>query len=149
MKIELINCPYCETEQKVFHLNYNALQFLRKNFQNNENVLSLRNYYYAHNFVKNFNCKNCKETLTVYYNSETYQYFIQGQKLVQIQEQIKRIRLKIKKLRKKIIITYNQKIIDLLKLEIEKEVETLNQFIEQDVQIRDSRPLQLSQVVNS
>jgi transposase-like protein len=149
MNIKLVNCPYCETEQKVFYLNYNLGQLCKRNFQNNEKVLALRNYLNTHNFVKNFNCKNCNETLTVYYNSETYQYFIQGQKLTQIQEQIKKIRLKIKKLRKKIIITYNQKIIDLLKLEIEKEVVSLNHFIDQDEKIKNSKPLKLSQVVNS
>ena len=149
MNIKLINCPYCETEQSVFYLNYNLGQLLKRNFQNNEKVLALRNYLNTHNFVKNFNCKNCNETLTVYYNSETYQYFIQGQKLTQIQEQIKKIRLKIKKLRKKIIITYNQKIIDLLRLEIEKEVKSLNHFIDQDVKIKNFKPLKLGQVVNS
>jgi ribosomal protein S27E len=149
MNIKLVNCPYCETEQNVFYLNYNLGQLLKKNFQNNEKVLALRNYLNTHSFVKNFNCKNCNETLTVYYNNETYQYFIQGQKLFQVQEQIKKIRLKIKKLRKKIIITYNQKIIDLLKLEIEKEVESLNHFIDQDEKIKNFKPLKLSQVVNS
>jgi allophanate hydrolase subunit 1 len=149
MNIKLVNCPYCETEQRVFYLNYNLGQLLKRNFQNHEKVLALRNYLNTHNFVKNFNCNNCNETLTVYFNSETYQYFIQGQRLTQIQEQIKKIRLKIKKLRKKIIITYNQKIIDLLKLEIEKEVKSLNHFIDQDEKIKNFKPQKLSPVVNS
>ena len=109
----------------------------------------MRNYVNPNKFIRNFNCKNCKEKLTVYYNIETYQYFIQGEKLIQIQEEIRKIRLKIKKLRKKIIVTYNTKIIDLLKSEIDKEVQSLDHFITQDVQARTSQPLQLNQAVNS
>ena len=42
-----------------------------------------------------------------------------------------------------------QKIIDLLKSEIDKEVQSLNHFITQDAQARASQPLQLNQAVNS
>ena len=122
---------------------------LKKIDPSNEKVLVLRNYVNPNKFIRNFNCKNCKEKLTVYYNIETYQYFIQGEKLIQIQEEIRKIRLKIKKLRKKIIVTYNTKIIDLLKSEIDKEVQSLDHFITQDVQARTSQPLQLNQAVNS
>lgn len=149
MKIELINCPYCEIEQKVFHLNYTFIQLLKKIDPSNEKVLLLRSYVNPNKFIRNFNCKNCKEKLTVYYNNETYQYFIHGEKLVQIQEEIRRIRLKIKKLRKKIIVTFNTKIIDLLKSEIHKEILALDHFIAQDVRERTKSTLQLNQAVNS
>ncbi len=149
MQIELINCPYCEIKQKVFHLNYTLIQLLKKIDPSNEKVLVLRSYVNPNKFIRNFNCKNCREKLTVFYNTETYQYFIQGEKLIKIQEEIRKIRLKIKKLRKKIIVTYNTKIIDLLKSEIDKEVQSLNHFITQDAQARASQPLQLNQSVNS
>lgn len=149
MKLELFNCPYCEIKQKVFHLNYTLIQLLKKINPSNEKVSLLRIYVNPNKFIRNFNCENCKEKLTVYYNIETYQYFIQSEKLVQIQEEIKKIRLKIKKLRKKIIVTYNEQIIDLLKSEIDKEIQTLNHFISQDVQQRTNQPLQLDQAVNS
>jgi hypothetical protein len=149
MKIEFINCPYCGIEQKVFHLNYTLIQLLKKIDPSNEKVLLLRSYVNPNKFIRNFNCKNCKEKLSVYYNIETYQYFIHGEKLIQIQEKIIRIRQKIKKLRKKIIVTYNTQIINLLKLEIDKETLALDHFISQDVQERNKKTLQLDQVVNS
>ena len=139
MKIESINCPYCETEQKIFYFNYNVTQFLKK-VSNDEKIVPLRFYINPHKFIKNFNCKNCKEILTIYYNSETYQYFVQGEKLVQIQEEIRKIKLKIKKLRKKII--------DMLNSEIDNETTSLDHFIQQDLKVRNTHPLQLSQVVN-
>lgn len=111
MQIELINCPYCEIKQKVFHLNYTLIQLLKKIDPSNEKVLVLRNYVNPNKFIRNFNCKNCKEKLTVYYNIETYQYFIQGEKLIQIQEEIRKIRLKIKKLRKKLLSLIIQKLL--------------------------------------
>ena len=147
MKIESINCPYCETEQKIFYFNYNVTQFLKK-VSNDEKIVPLRFYINPHKFIKNFNCKNCKEILTIFYNSETYQYFVQGEKLVQIQKEIRKIKLKIKKLRKKIIVTYNQKIIDMLNSEIDNETKSLDHFIQQDLKVRNTHPLQLNQVVN-
>jgi len=149
MKINFINCPYCETEQNVFHLNYTLIQLLKKIDLGDKKILLLKSYVNSNKFIRNFNCKNCKEILTVYYNTETYQYLVQGEKLVQIQEEIRKIRLKIKNFRKKIIVTYNEKIINLLKSEIDKEVQALNHFIAQDIKARTTQPLQLNQAVNS
>ena len=99
MNIKLLNCPYCDSEQKVFHLNYSLIRLL-ENFESKK-VVVLYNYSNPHKFIRNFNCKSCSEILSVYFNTETYQYFIEGQKLLKIKNEIRNISVKIKKLRKK------------------------------------------------
>ncbi len=85
----------------------------------------------------------------IYYNIETYQYFIIAEKLFELEEKIKKIRIKIKKIRKKIIVTYNQKIIELLKSEIDKEEQSLNHLVAQESQARSQQTFKLDHVVNS
>lgn len=144
MNIKLLNCPYCDSEQKVFHLNYSLIRLL-ENFESKK-VVVLYNYSNPHKFIRNFNCKSCSEILSVYFNTETYQYFIEGQKLLKIKNEIRNISVKIKKLRKKIIVTYNKKIIEFLQQEIVKEELSLNKFIEQQEKVRSKQPLQLQQI---
>ncbi len=149
MKIELINCPYCEAAQKVFHINYTFIKLLKEISPTNKQIFILNNYTDPNKFIKNFNCKNCNEKLMVYYNIETYQYFIRAEKLFELEEKIKKIRIKIKKIRKKIIVTYNQEIIELLKSEIDKEEQSLNHLLAQESQSSSLQTFKLDRVVNS
>ena len=68
MSTTLVNCPYCNSNQKIFHISYNLKKFLN-NFKK-EKTFILGTYNKKQEKIKKFNCSNCSETLFIYYDIE-------------------------------------------------------------------------------
>ena len=81
MKITLVNCPYCNLNQKIFHISYNLKKFLN-NFEKLEIfILGKFNKYQE---IKKFNCDKCSMTLLIYYDIEKSKYFVNGERLEEL-----------------------------------------------------------------
>ena len=74
MRTTLVNCPYCNSNQKIFHISYNLKKFLN-NFKQ-EKIFILGTYNKKQEIIKKFNCNKCSETLFIYYDIEKSQYFV-------------------------------------------------------------------------
>ena len=110
MKITLINCPYCNLNQKIFHISYNLKKFLN-NFEKLEIfILGKFNKYQE---IKKFNCDKCSLTLLIYYDIEKSKYFVNGERLEELRNSSTDTKKDIKILKQKLFENDNEQIKDL------------------------------------
>jgi len=86
MSTTLVNCPYCDSNQKIFHISYNLKKFLN-NFKK-EKIFILGTYNKKQEKIKKFNCNKCSETLFIYYDIEKLQYFVNGERIEELRNAI-------------------------------------------------------------
>ena len=119
MSTTLVNCPYCDSNQKIFHISYN---------------------------LKKFNCNKCSETLFIYYDIEKSQYFVNGERLEELRNAILEKKRGIEILKKKLVENINEQIKDFLQIKIIKEEEELNHLIQNEKELTKSAPKEDTQV---
>ena len=132
MKITLVNCPYCNLNQKIFHISYNLKKFLN-NFEKLEIfILGKFNKYQE---IKKFNCDKCSMTLLIYYDIEKSKYFVNGERLEELRNSSTDTKKDIRILKQKLFENDNEQIKDYLKINIIKEEEKLNHLIQREKEL--------------
>ena len=132
MKITLVNCPYCNLNQKIFHISYNLKKFLN-NFEKLEIfILGKFNKYQE---IKKFNCGKCSMTLLIYYDIEKSKYFVNGERLEELRNSSIDTKKDIRILKKKLFENDNEQIKDYLKINIIKEEEELNHLTQKEKEL--------------
>jgi hypothetical protein len=132
MKITLVNCPYCNLNQKIFHISYNLKKFLN-NFEKLEIfILGKFNKYQE---IKKFNCDKCSMTLLIYYDIEKSKYFVNGERLEELRNSSTDTKKDIKILKQKLFENDNEQIKDYLKINIIKEEEELNHLTQKEKEL--------------
>ena len=132
MKITLVNCPYCNLNQKIFHISYNLKKFLN-NFEKLEIfILGKFNKYQE---IKKFNCDKCSMTLLIYYDIEKSKYFVNGERLEELRNSSIDTKKDIRILKKKLFENDNEQIKDYLKINIIKEEEELNHLTQKEKEL--------------
>ena len=144
MSTTLVNCPYCNSNQKIFHISYNLKKFLNK-FEKAE-IFILGTYNKKQEKIKKFNCSNCSETLFIYYDIEKLQYFVKGERIEELRNAITDKKKGIEILKKKLVENNNEQITDFLKVKIIKEEEELNHLIQNEKELTKSAPKEDTQV---
>ena len=135
MKITLVNCPYCNLNQKIFHISYNLKKFLN-NFEKLEIfILGKFNKYQE---IKKFNCDKCSMTLLIYYDIEKSKYFVNGERLEELRNSSADTKKGIKILKQKSVENNNEQIKDYLEINIIKEEEKLNHLIQKEKELTKS-----------
>ena len=133
MKITLVNCPYCNFDQKIFHISYNLKKFLN-NFEKLE-VFILGKFNKNQEIIKKFNCNKCSMTLLIYYDIEKSKYFINGEQLEDLRNSSTNTKKDIKILKQKSVENDDEQIKDYLKINIIKEEEKLNRLIQREKEL--------------
>ncbi len=133
MKITLVNCPYCNFNQKIFHISYNLKKFLN-NFEKLE-VFILGKFNKNQEIIKKFNCNKCSETLFIYYDIEKSQYFINGERLEELRNSSMDAKKDIRILKQKLFENDDEQIKDYLKINIIKEEEELNHLTQKEKEL--------------
>jgi hypothetical protein len=133
MRTTLVNCTYCDSNQKIFHISYNLKKFLN-NFKQ-EKIFILGTYSKKQETIKKFNCNKCSETLFINYDIEKSQYFVNGERLEELRNAITHKKRGIKILEVKLIDNNNRQIKDFLKTKIIKEEEELNHLIQEEKEL--------------
>ena len=136
MSTTLVNCPYCDSNQKIFHISYNLKKFLNK-FEKAE-IFILGTYNKKQEIIKKFNCNNCSETLFIYYDIEKSQYFVNGERLEELRNAIMDKKKGIGILKKKLIENNNEQIKDFLQTKSIKEEEELNHLIQKEKELTEN-----------
>ena len=136
MSTTLVNCPYCDSNQKIFHISYNLKKFLN-NFKQ-EKIFILGTYNKKQETIKKFNCNKCSETLFINYDIEKSQYFVNGKRLEELRNAITHKKRGIKILEVKLIDNNNRQIKDFLKTKIIKEEEELNHLIQEEKELKEN-----------
>ena len=132
MKITLVNCPYCNLNQKIFHISYNLKKFLN-NFEKLEIfILGKFNKYQE---IKKFNCDKCSMTLLIYYDIEKSKYFVNGERLEELRNSSTDTKKDIKILKQKLFENDNEQIKDYLKINIIKDEEELNHLTQKEKEL--------------
>jgi len=132
MKITLVNCPYCNLNQKIFHISYSLKKFLN-NFEKLEIfILGKSNKYQE---IKKFNCNKCSMTLLIYYDIEKAKYFVNGERLEELRNSSTDTKKDIRILKKKLFENDNEQIKDYLKINIIKEEEELNHLAQKEKEL--------------
>ena len=132
MKITLVNCPYCNLNQKIFHISYNLKKFLN-NFEKLEIfILGKFNKYQE---IKKFNCEKCSMTLLIYYDIEKSKYFVNGERLEGLRNSSTNTKKNIKILKQKSVENDDEQIKDYLKINIIKEEEELNHLTQKEKEL--------------
>ena len=132
MKITLVNCPYCNLNQKIFHISYSLKKFLN-NFEKLEVfILGKFNKYQE---IKKFNCDKCSMTLLIYYDIEKSKYFVNGERLEELRNSSTDTKKDIKILKQKLFENDNEQIKDYLKINIIKEEEELNHLTQKEKEL--------------
>ena len=132
MKITLVNCPYCNFDQKIFHISYNLKKFLN-NFEKLEAfILGKFNKYQE---IKKFNCNKCFMTLLIYYDIEKAKYFVNGERLEELRNSSTDTKKDIRILKQKLFENDNEQIKDYLKINIIKEEEELNHLTQKEKEL--------------
>jgi hypothetical protein len=132
MKITLVNCPYCNLNQKIFHISYNLKKFLN-NFEKLEIfILGKFNKYQE---IKKFNCDKCSMTLLIYYDIEKSKYFVNGERLEELRNSSTDTKKDIRILKQKLFENDNEQIKDYLKINIIKEEEELNHLTQKEKEL--------------
>ncbi len=132
MKITSVNCPYCNLNQKVFHISYNLKKFLN-NFEKLEIfILGKFNKYQE---IKKFNCDKCAMALLIYYDIEKSKYFINGEQLEDLRNSSTNTKKDIKILKQKSVENDNKQVKDYLEINIIKEEEKLNHLIQKEKEL--------------
>ena len=144
MKITLVNCPYCNFDQKIFHISYNLKKFLNK-FEKAE-IFILGIYSKKQEIIKKFNCNNCSETLFIYYDIEKSQYFVNGERIEELRNAILEKKRGIGILKKKLVENINEQIKDILQIKVIKEEEELNHLIQEEKELTERAPKEDTQV---
>jgi hypothetical protein len=133
MRTTLVNCPYCNSNQKIFHISYNLKKFLN-NFKQ-EKIFILGTYNKKQETIKKFNCNKCSETLFIYYDIEKSQYFVNGERIEELRNAILEKKRGIEILKKKVVENINQQIKDFLQIKSIKEEEELNHLIQKEKEL--------------
>ena len=132
MKITLVNCPYCNLNQKIFHISYNLKKFLN-NFEKLEIfILGKFNKYQE---IKKFNCDKCSMTLLIYYDIEKSKYFVNGERLEELRNSSTDTKKDIRILKQKLFENDNEQIKDYLKINIIKDEEELNHLTQKEKEL--------------
>ena len=144
MSTTLVNCPYCNSNQKIFHISYNLKKFLNK-FEKAE-IFILGTYNKKQETIKKFNCNKCSETLFIYYDIEKSQYFINGERIEELRNAILEKKRSIEILKKKLVENINEQIKDILQIKVIKEEEELNHLIQEEKELTRSAVKEDTQV---
>jgi hypothetical protein len=144
MRTTLVNCPYCNSNQKIFHISYNLKKFLNK-FEKAE-IFILGTYNKKQEIIKKFNCNKCSETLFIYYNIEKSQYFVNGERVEELRNAIKDKKKGIGILKQKLVENINEQIKDFLEKKIIKEEEELNHLIQEEKELTENAVKEATQV---
>ncbi len=143
MKITLVNCPYCNLNQKIFHISYNLKKFLN-NFEKLEIfILGKFNKYQE---IKKFNCDKCSMTLLIYYDIEKSKYFVNGERLEELRNSYTDTKKDIKILKQKLFENDNEQIKDYLKINIIKDEEELNHLTQKEKELTKNAAKENTQV---
>ena len=133
MSTILANCPYCHSNQKIFHISYNLKKFLN-NFKQ-QKIFILGTYNKKQETIKKFNCNKCSETLFIYYDIEKSQYFVNGERIEELRNAILEKKRGIEILKKKLLENNNEQIKDFLQIKSIKEEEELNHLIQEEKEL--------------
>jgi hypothetical protein len=144
MSTTLVNCPYCNSNQKIFHISYNLKKFLN-NFKQ-EKIFILGTYNKKQEKIKKFNCNKCSETLFIYYDIEKLQYFVNGERIEELRNAITDKKKGIEILKKKLIENINEQIKDFLQIKVIKEEEELNHLIQEEKELTENAVKEGTQV---
>ena len=144
MRTTLVNCPYCNSNQKIFHISYNLKKFLNK-FEKAE-IFILGIYRKKQEIIKKFNCNNCSETLFIYYDIEKSQYLVNGKRLEELRNAITYKKRGIGILKKKMFENINEQIKDFLEIKVIKEEEELNHLTQKEKELTRSAVKEDTQV---
>ena len=144
MSTTLVNCPYCDSNQKIFHISYNLKKFLN-NFKQ-EKIFILGTYNKKQETIKKFNCNKCSETLFIYYDIEKSQYFVKGERIEELRNTITDKKRGIEILKKKLVENINEQIKDILQIKVIKEEEELNHLIQEEKELTERAPKEDTQV---
>ena len=144
MSSTLVNCPYCNSNQKIFHISYNLKKFLNK-FEKAE-IFILGTYNKKQETIKKFNCNKCSETLFIYYDIEKSQYFVNGERIEELRNAILEKKRSIEILKKKLVENINEQIKDILQIKVIKEEEELNHLIQEEKELTERAPKEDTQV---
>ena len=132
MKITLVNCPYCNFDQKIFHISYSLKKFLN-NFEKLE--IFILGKFNKNQEIKKFNCNKCSMTLLIYYDIEKSKYFVNGERLEGLRNSSTNMKKNIKILKQKSVENDDEQIKDYLKINIIKEEEKLNRLIQREKEL--------------
>ena len=144
MSTTLVNCPYCNSNQKIFHISYNLKKFLNK-FEKAD-IFILGTYNKKQEKIKKFNCNKCSETLFIYYDIEKSQYFVNGERLEELRNAILEKKRGIEILKKKLVENINEQIKDFLQIKSIKEEEELNHLIQEEKELTENAVKEATQV---
>ncbi len=144
MKRTLINCPYCLSNQKIFHISYYLKNFLNK-FKK-EKIFILGTYNKKQEIINEFNCNNCSETLFICYDIEKLKYFVNGKRIEELRSSILNNKIGTTILKRKLIDSDNEQIKDFLKIKINKEENNLNYLIQKEKELTERTPKEDTQV---
>ena len=144
MKITFVNCPYCNSNQKIFHISYNLKKFLN-NFEKAK-IFILGTYSKKQETIKKFNCNKCSETLFIYYDIEKSQYFVNGERVEELRNAILEKKKGIEILKKKLVENINEQIKDFLQIKVIKEEEELNHLIQEEKELTENAVKEATQV---
>ncbi len=144
MRTTLVNCPYCNSNQKIFHISYNLKKFLNK-FKKAE-IFILGTYNKEQETIKKFNCNKCSETLFIYYDIEKSQYFVNGERIEELRNAITDKKRGIEILKKKLVENINEQIKDILQIKVINEEEELNHLIQEEKELTERAPKEDTQV---
>ena len=133
MKITLVNCPYCNLNQKIFHISYSLKKFLN-NFEKLEAFI-LGKFNKNQEIIKKFNCDKCSMTLLIYYDIEKSKYFVNGERLEELRNSSMDTKKDIKILKQKLFENDNEQIKDYLKINIIKDEEELNHLTQKEKEL--------------
>jgi len=144
MRTTLVNCPYCNSNQKIFHIPYNLKKFLN-NFKKAD-IFILGTYNKKQETIKKFNCNNCSETLFIYYDIEKSQYFVNGERIEELRNAITDKKKGIGILKQKLLENNNEQIKEFLQIKVIKEEEELNHLIQKEKELTERAPKEDTQV---
>ena len=143
MKITLVNCPYCNFNQKIFHISYNLKKFLN-NFEKLE--VFILGKFNKNQEIKKFNCNKCYMTLLIYYDIEKAKYFVNGERLEELRNSSTDTKKDIRILKQKLFENDNEQIKDYLKINIIKEEEELNHLTQKEKELTENAVKEGTQV---
>jgi hypothetical protein len=144
MKITLVNCPYCNFNQKIFHISYTLKKFLN-NLEKLETFI-LGKFNKNQEIIKKFNCGKCSMTLLIYYDIEKSKYFVNGERLEELRNSSTNTKKGIKILKQKSVENDNEQVKDYLEINIIKEEEKLNHLIQKEKELTKSATKEGTQV---
>jgi hypothetical protein len=144
MKITFVNCPYCNLNQKIFHISYSLKKFLN-NFEKLE-VFILGKFNKNQEIIKKFNCDKCSMTLLIYYDIEKSKYFVNGERLEELRNSSVDTKKDIKILKQKLLENDNEQIKDYLKINIIKDEEELNHLTQKEKELTKNAAKENTQV---